>query len=202
VLVGANKEESFTPGGPTAAQFEQRARTQWGDVADAYLAVYPHATDEQAAASSREAFSDGAFWLSRIYADYQRRLGRQAWLYWFAQNPPGGSGPDFPATHAAELPYVFNNLGELPLYPDGSTPYYAGISEPDALVADRMSAYWVNFARSGNPNGPGLPNWPAFSGMDRIDAVILDANAASESLPSIERMKVYDTRYRNMRAAK
>jgi para-nitrobenzyl esterase len=201
VLAGANTDESIFTRDLSVAQFEEQARRRWGDLADQYLALYPHATDEEATASAAQTSSDGAFWLSRIYADYQRKLGQKAWLYLFAQNPPGGSGPDFPAAHAAELPYVFNNVGELPLFPDGSIPYYAAMSEPDRRLGEMMSAYWVNFARSGDPNGPGLPRWPAFSGLDRVDAAILDADPASESLPSIERMKVHDALYARMRSA-
>jgi para-nitrobenzyl esterase len=201
VLVGSNKEESFFPGGPDARQFEEQARERWGELADAYLAVYPHATDEEAVESSRQTFSDGAFWHMRLYAEYQRRRGQKAWLFLFAQEPPGPRpGQTLPATHATEVPYVFDNLGQLPLFPDRSIPYYAARSEPDLLVADRMSSYWVNFARTGDPNGPGLPAWPAFSGMERIDAAILDADPASEKLPGLERMQVHDALYAHMRS--
>lgn len=200
VLVGANKDESFFPGGPSAEQFEQQARERWGTLADRFLALYPHATDEEAAASNAQVFNDGAFWLSRLYAEYQRRIGQNAYLYLFAQNPPGGNGPAFPAAHAAEVPYVFNNLGQLPLYPDGSVAYFSGHSDPDLELADQMSSYWVNFARSGDPNGPGLPIWSAFSGLDEIDAVILDADPSSEKLPDIARMQLHDALYELMRA--
>jgi len=95
-----------------------------------------------------------------LFADNQKKLGRQAWLFYFAQNPPGPAGqPAFPAAHASELPYVFNNLGKAPLFPDPSDPALAAASALDRKVADQMSSYWVNFARSGNPNGSGLPTW-------------------------------------------
>jgi len=168
---------------------------RWGDLADRYFELYPAATGEQAAAMSTQTSNDGTFWISRIFAEYQRRLGRQAWLYLFAQNPPGGNGADFPASHAAEVPYVFDNLGELPLFPDGSTPYWSAHSPPDLLLADQMSSYWTNFARTGDPNGPGLPRWPQHTGLDAVSAIILDAEPASESLPGLERMQLFDEKY-------
>jgi para-nitrobenzyl esterase len=63
---------------------------------------------------------------------------------------------DRPGTfHAAELPFVFDN-GEL------LDHYSAG--DPAAYVLNKqMSAAWVNFARTGNPNHSGLPHWPAYS---------------------------------------
>ena len=94
---------------------------RWGDLADEYLALYPHATDEEAADSVAQNSSDGAFWHMRLFADYQAKRGNKAWLFYFAQNPPSPAGePPLPATHASEVPYVFNNLGELPLFPDRS----------------------------------------------------------------------------------
>jgi para-nitrobenzyl esterase len=90
----------------------------------------------------------------RLFADYQVNRGNKAWLFYFAQNPPAPAGqPPLPATHASEVPYVFNNLGQLPLFPDRSIPELAKASAADQKVADQASSYWVNFARTGNPNG-------------------------------------------------
>jgi para-nitrobenzyl esterase len=88
---------------------------------------------------------------------------------------------------------VFNNLGELPLFPDRSVPELAAASAPDRKVADQMSSYWVNFARTGDPNGRGLPSWPAHGSLERVDAAILDADPATEKLPSLDRMRVFDS---------
>jgi para-nitrobenzyl esterase len=202
VLVGSNKDESFFPGGPGAEQFETQARERWGELADDYLAVYPHATDAEAAVSSAETFRDGTFWHMRLFADYQVERGRQAYLYYFAQNPPAPDGePPLPATHASEVPYVFNNLGKLPLFPDRSVPELAAASAPDRRVADLMSSYWVSFARTGNPNGDDLPVWQAHRVGDSDRAEILDADPGSERLPSADRLELYDKLYERMRAA-
>jgi para-nitrobenzyl esterase len=136
----------------------------------------------------------------RLYADYQVQRGNKAYLYFFAQNPPAPAGqPAFPAAHAAEVPYVFNNVGALPLFPDRSDPKLAGASSPDLEVADRMSSYWVNFARSGDPNGPGLPAWQEHQVGASDRAIILDAEATAESLPAKPRLELYDKLYAQMR---
>jgi para-nitrobenzyl esterase len=195
VLTGSNKNDSFFPAMPDLEAFRRRMSGQWGDLAERYFAAYPAMTGEEAAAMTSQTSNDGTFWISRIFAEFQRKRGNRAWVYQFAQNPPGGNGPEFPAAHAAEIPYVFDNLGELPLFPDGSIAYYSGTSQPDARVADMMSSYWTNFAKTGDPNGPGLPRWPEHSGLDAVNAMILDADPATESLPTLERMQLFDARY-------
>jgi para-nitrobenzyl esterase len=138
----------------------------------------------------------------RLYADYQIEKGNRAYLYYFAQNPPGRPGePPFPATHAAEVPYVFNNLGQLPLFPDRSIPELAAASAPDRKVADEMSSYWVNFARTGNPNGRGLPVWQEHQVGASERAAILDADPPSERLPDKARLVLLDRLYERIRAA-
>ncbi len=196
VLVGSNRDESFFQAKVTPETFEQQARMRWGDLADDYLAVYPHSTPEEAARSTAEAFRDGAFWHMRLYADYQVKRGNRAWLFYFTQNPPAPAGqPELPATHATEVPYVFNNLGKLPLFPDRSSPDLAAASAPDHRVADEMSSYWVNFARSGDPNGAGLPQWQPHEVRASDRAMILDANPASEKRPDPARLAFYDKVY-------
>ena len=203
VLVGSNKDESFFPTARTAQQFEEQARGRWGALADQFLALYPHATDEEAQASAAQQSNDGTFWVGRLYADYQVQRGNKAYLYFFAQNPPAPAGqPAFQAAHAAEVPYVFNNVGELPLFPDRSDPKLAGASAPDQKVADQMSSYWANFARSGDPNGAGLPTWQAHQVGASDRAIILDADPSSEKLPTKARLELYDKLYTQMRATR
>jgi para-nitrobenzyl esterase len=203
VLVGSNKDEAFFPGARTAQQFEEQARQRWGALADQFLALYPHATDAEAQASAAQASNDGTFWHMRLYADYQAQRGNKAYLYFFAQNPPAPAGQaPFPAAHAAEVPYVFNNVGQLPLFPDRSDPKLAAASAPDLKVADQMSSYWVNFARNGDPNGRGLPTWQPHRSGASERAIVLDADPASEHLPTKPRLELYDRLYAQMRAGR
>ena len=166
---------------------------RWGDLADEFLKLYPHATDEEAARSNVMSTADGTFWHMRLYADYQANKGNKSYLYFFAQNPPAPDGkPPFPAAHAAEVPYVFNNLGQAHLFPDSSIAELSAKSAPDKKVADEMSSYWTNFAKTGDPNGPGLPKWKAHAVGNGQDAVILDAEPAAEKLPTPERLALID----------
>ncbi|HJR69718.1 MAG TPA: carboxylesterase family protein [Gammaproteobacteria bacterium] len=201
VLVGSNKDDlSFAPQNATPEQFEQGARRRWGDLADQFLALYPHTTDEEASKSQADSANDGAFWHMRLFADQQKKQGRQAWLFYFAQNPPGPAGqPPFPAAHASEIPYAFNNLGKPALFPDPSEPALSAASAPDRKVADQMSSYWVNFARSGNPNGTGLPTWQEHEVGASERAIILDAEPSSERLPAKPRLELFDKLYAQMR---
>jgi para-nitrobenzyl esterase len=65
-----------------------------------------------------------------------------------------------------------------------------------------MSSYWVNFARSGDPNGSGLPVWQEHQVGAGERAVILDADPGSEQLPAKARLELYDKLYAQMRAAR
>ncbi|MBN1239746.1 MAG: carboxylesterase family protein [Gammaproteobacteria bacterium] len=197
VLVGSNADEgSFFPGGPAAEQFRNQQSARWGALADRFFEQYPAGTDEQAAAASAAAFRDGTAWHMRLFASYQAEQGNEAWVYYFAQDPPPADEQrPLGATHAAEVPYVFNNIGELPLFPDGSDPEKAARSEPDLKLADMMSSYWVNFARTGDPNGPGLPEWPPFEDLREGQAMVLEADARPEQLPDPAKLALYDALY-------
>jgi para-nitrobenzyl esterase len=61
-----------------------------------------------------------------------------------------------------------------------------------------MSSYWVNFAKTGDPNGPGLPMWPAFSPSAQ-NAMIFDTMSGARPLPNMTQIKAFDGYYKWLR---
>ncbi|WP_404522567.1 carboxylesterase family protein [Bradyrhizobium diazoefficiens] len=81
------------------------------------------------------------------------------------------------ASHVTEIPFVFGTL--TPQQVIGST---APPAEEDRALARTMMGYWVNFATQGNPNGSGLPPWPAYDENDVVQ--ILDTTI--EARPNLQ----------------
>jgi para-nitrobenzyl esterase len=183
VLVGSNAEEgSFTAGfGPpmTAAAWKEGAEKRWGTLAAEGMAAYPAATDEEAKAVAPLPFADAMAWHMRLFADAQAKIGQNAWLYYFTHQPPYDPGkPNLGAAHTAEIPYVFDNLAAPRTFPGQSSVALMAGNPREETFADQVSAYWVNFARTGNPNGAGLPEWPKVSALGPNEAMVLDADGS------------------------
>ncbi|TFW29276.1 carboxylesterase/lipase family protein [Duganella callida] len=166
LLVGWNAEEGKdlapeilgTSEFTTARHRELAARLLGYAPSSALLAAYPGATDAQAKTSIDKLTTDWWGWRMIYWADLQARYGRSpAYAYFFSHQPatpatPCGYGCG--AGHGAEIRYVFDNLAQDPRAWTGT----------DRQLADRLATTWVNFARSGNPNGKGLPAWPRYTG--------------------------------------
>jgi para-nitrobenzyl esterase len=141
-------------------------------------------------------------WHMRLYARLQASRGNRAYLYYFTHEPPTDPArPNLRATHTAEIPYVFDNLKPVRVFPDGSSPELASASRVDREIADRISSYWVNFARQGDPNGPGLPVWPAYRDKDTGRAMMLGRAMAVEPTPDAEKLALYDALYAKQMSA-
>ena len=197
VLVGSNKDEgSFILRGPTAEQWTTRVRGRWGDLANAYLKLYPAKSDEEAAKSSEQAFSDEMAWEMRRYAQAQAAIGKKAYLYYFTHEPPPEPGkPNLRAVHTAEIPYVFNNLRAARVFPDTSSPELTSASESERKLADVISSYWVNFAKNGDPNGRRLAQWPLFKDRASGRAMLLGDVQQPETAPNSAKLELYDELY-------
>jgi para-nitrobenzyl esterase len=173
----------FVRPGVTPAAFERQIRTGYGPAADAILAAYPHATDAEAFGSAKDIFRESAFaWHTWAWATLQTQMGKgKAFVYYFDHRTP--FAPDG-ASHGAEISYVFGNLGG-----SGGAPTAA-----DVALSDLMSACWVNFATTGDPNGPALPNWPVFTPNEQ-SVMFFDGTAGARALPNQDKLKAFDLYY-------
>jgi para-nitrobenzyl esterase len=126
------------------------------------------------------------------WAKLQAGTGQNpVYYYLFRQQPPFPAGSVYEgwgASHFAELWYVFDHLNQE------SWRW----SVADRKVAEEMSSYWVNFAKSGNPNGPDLPAWPAFSTTDSKTLYLGDPMTIG-GVANLNGLNVFDAVYKTVR---
>ena len=169
------------------------AAQRWGTLAETGMAAYPAATDDEAKVAATRPFTDGIAWFMRHYADTQAKAGKAAYLYQFARVPASAPGKtNGGPSHAAELAYMFGTLGTVREVPDNSDPAVVSQSAPDIKLSDQMVTYWANFARTGNPNGAGLPEWPQVTQMPRGQAMLLDVDSKPGQTMTTAQVALYD----------
>lgn len=119
--------------------------------------LYPAASDADATKAYLDVVGDMTFTLpARIWARSSTQAGSPAYLYQFTHVAPYAAERGLGAFHASEIAYVFNNLDRLS----------RSVESADRELADTMSAYWTTFARTGDPNAEGLPEWAAYNTDD------------------------------------
>ncbi len=104
--------------------------------------------------------------------------------YEFDDAPPQPAGQEsHGAYHAAEIEFVFEALPsmKLPWRPE------------DKKLSDLVSSYWTNFAKTGDPNGPGLPKWPAYSATAQSEVMHLNFHSHAEPEAHRARYEFLDT---------
>lgn len=192
VLIGWNTDEGalFVRGDVAPAQFESLVRSGYGEYADKLLAVFPHKTNEEAKLSEKWLFRDSWFgWGTWTWAKLQTQHGKgKVFLYNFDFHGP--EQPDGPS-HGAEMAYVFGNL-------EGVGAMLSSIkgapSKEEITVSENLSNYWVNFAKTGDPNGPGLPKWPTFSAASP-EAMHLHAQPSAGPIAGQQELQTLDAYY-------
>jgi para-nitrobenzyl esterase len=190
VLVGHTSDEMGSFGGTqevSPEQFENQIKTQYGSYADIFLTAYPHSTEAEATQASKDNRNDTFTWNTLAWSRLQTKNGKnKAYQYYFDYHP---NSPDSGSGHGSDVPYAFQTLGGGP----------AGEPKAEDLkLSDMISSYWVNFAKSGNPNGPGLPEWPAFK-VDDQKAMVFDTAPGARPVPNLDRFKVFDTYFSGLR---
>jgi para-nitrobenzyl esterase len=161
VLAGFNQGEirslmSLAPKPPASAEdYEKTIRERYGDLADAFLKLYP-AADYQAAiiATPRDALYG---WTSERMVRLATKAGQPGYLYFWDHGYPAMDSANLHAFHASELPFVFGVFDpQLPNWPQ-----IPDTAEQHAL-SDAMLDYWSSFARDGKPVAKAAPAWTAY----------------------------------------
>ena len=196
LLAGSNMDEGTLFANrvqpqPTPASFIDQVRTFFGRQAETVLKVYPADTPEQTRASFAALLGDQLIsYPTWLWDTLQAKTGKAPiYRYSFELRPPAPEASLTPLAaqgvfHSAEILYVFDNLQvrEWNWRPE------------DRKMAELASSYWVNFAKNGDPNAPGLPEWPKYTGPNG-SVMRLSVQPSAGADPHLDRYHALDAFY-------
>lgn len=186
VLIGYNSDEGLSfPSGRSPEDYISGVKQRFGPYAEELLAAYP-VGEEAITRSARNLMRDAAFgWHTWSWARLQEKTGQsEVYFYYFDQHPERPEdAPEFDhgTPHGVDVPFVFMNL-------DASNP---NTSKSDLEISELMGSYWTNFAKYGDPNGEGLPQWTPFS-ANIPEVIYLGKEVHMRSVPDETSLEVLD----------
>jgi para-nitrobenzyl esterase len=180
LLAGWNSEESPARGvlgtaEPTPENYAAAVRKLYGERAERVLALYPGSTPDEVRQSATALASDRFIGYSTWkWLDLHGRTGgKRVFRYFYTRPRPGARG----AAHSAEIEYAMGNLDTNKAY--AWTP-------DDHKVSETFQGYFANFIKTGDPNGGGLPRWPA-AGAGNEGAPVLHIDVTTRAEPDTVR---------------
>ena len=169
VLAGFNSGEvrsqrRLVPPVPVdAAAYEAGIRRRYGDLAPAFLRLYPaSAMEEGLIAATRDAIYG---WAVERLVRQQSAAGQPSYLYVFDHCYDAAWVRKLCAFHASELPFVFGMAGRVM---DGAPNWPAALGAEDRRLAYQMTDYWTSFAAQGIPSAAGAPAWAPYGAAENF----------------------------------
>jgi para-nitrobenzyl esterase len=207
LIAGTNADEGTLLGGPPVhnlAELRKFAQKTFGSQTDGLLAVYPASSDAEAFDAAAHAQGDYGFLqgtrsvlraVSNANTKTLLTVGKvrvasrqnKVFQYQFTRVNGIGRRIKWGSFHASEVPYVFATLPDS-VY--GTTASMVGdfsvdadsYNDQDTKLSKAMSSAWVRFAKTGDPNGPGLASWPVFTEQKESYLEFGDSIAAKTAL--------------------
>jgi len=180
ILTGVDGDEASAFSGHLV---KSMSRAEWkalldetfGAQAPRFASLYPAATDAERARSARQLRQDlGLAALHAWNELWSQHAHSPVYAYLFDHLEPGPQSGRWGMFHSSELPYVFGTLGAAP---------ERHLTSVDRSISARMMAYWVDFVKTGNPNGARLATWPAMRPGDPRMMVVTDTMQPRAVLP-------------------
>ena len=171
LLTGWNEDEGFVFGKPKkAAEFKRSLGEKFGPDSVLALNYYPVNNNFDAASSELELSRDETFGVQNYaWANQHDKNGGIVFVYRFMRKvPANGENVKYGAFHTGEVPYAYNNLRFV------DRPW----EEVDHQLARVMSDFWTNFVKTGNPNGPGVPEWKRYVASSKFIMGFSDIQAS------------------------
>ena len=202
LLAGSNSEEGGAYGvlghhEPTLENYKQALQKLYGDKADEVFALYPASEDGDSVVSAAQSLASDRFiafstgeWMTlatktggkpTYYYFYSRKRPdltpevEAAFAYWQVYTDDGVKYPrpaPRGASHSAEIEYALGNLDKNVVY---------RWTDEDRQLSKEINGYFVNFIKTGDPNGKGLPAWPTFKSGKRL-IIDVDTHAETENI--------------------
>jgi para-nitrobenzyl esterase len=192
-LTGLTADEGSaapTYGKLKADEFKKQIQQRYGDLAATFLKLYPSDDDAQSGLAQKQSAREQGMVSMYLWAAERAKTSKtQAYTYYFTRAIPWPEQPQYAAFHTSEVPYVFGNLRLL------KRPW----ETVDHKLSTTMSAYWVNFATTGDPNGKGLPRWPAFDNERRV-TMELGEQTAPRAIADDARFEFFNQYFAKQRA--
>jgi len=138
---------------PTVANYTAAAEKSYGDKAPIFLKLYPVASDADVPAAKKASQIDQSRITIDLWSAGQLKRSGAIYTYYFDHPIPWPAHPEFGAFHTSEVPYIFETLKVI------DRPW----TDVDWKLSAAISSYWSNFAKTGDPDGQNLPQWPAYA---------------------------------------
>ena len=192
VLLGTNSDEGSMFSFPMPVEaYQQRIRATYGDWADRLLEIYPATNEQEVYFAQADIFRDGSFaWGTYAWANLQTKTGKgRVYMYYFDQDSEntilksrkGG------ASHVAEMPFIY-----------GYTYNNGRMTDTEHHMQQIMSRYWINFTKTGDPNGDALPYWTAYE-QNKPTVMIMREGFHLDNIPNQQQMDFFEDFFRSRR---